>query len=129
MKAQFPTEETEAGEFQRQADVFREWITNDGSSPYPAAADRYHLYVSLACPWASRTIIFRKLKGLEDAISMTIVDPIRDAKGWAFRDPSGKIAPGAPFESTDPINGFHFLSEAYKATNPDFDERVTVPVL
>jgi len=129
MKAQFPTEETEAGEFQRQADVFREWITNDGSSPHPAAADRYHLYVSLACPWASRTIIFRKLKGLEDAISMTIVDPIRDAKGWAFRDPSGKIAPGAPFESTDPINGFHFLSEAYKATNPDFDERVTVPVL
>src|SRR6266478_3652179 len=129
MKAQFPTEETEAGEFQRQADVFREWITNDGSSPYPAAADRYHLYVSLACPWASRTIIFRKLKGLEDAIGMTIVDPIRDDNGWAFRDPSGKIPPGVPFESTDPINRFQFLSEAYKATDPDFDERVTVPVL
>src|SRR5438045_8079007 len=60
---------------------------------------------------------------------MTIVDPIRDEKGRPFRDPSGKIPPGAPFESTDPINGFHFLSEAYKATNPDFDERVTVPVL
>jgi len=129
MKPQFPTEQTESGEFQRQEDAFREWISNDGSTAYPAAADRYHLYVSLACPWASRTIIFRKLKGLEDAIGMTIVDPIRDEKGWAFRDPSGKIPPGAPFKSTEPINGFHFLSEAYKATNPDFDGRVTVPVL
>ena len=129
MKPQFPTEQTESGEFQRQEDAFREWISNDGSTAYPAAADRYHLYVSLACPWASRTIIFRKLKGLEDAIDMTIVDPIRDEKGWAFRDPSGKIPPDAPFESTDPINGFHFLSEAYKATNPDFDGRVTVPIL
>ena len=129
MKSQFPAEQTESGEFHRQEDAFREWISNDGSTPYSAAADRYHLYVSLACPWASRTIIFRKLKGLEDAISMTIVDPIRDQKGWAFRDPSGKIPPGTPFESTDPINGFHFLSQAYKATDPDFDERVTVPVL
>ena len=60
---------------------------------------------------------------------MTIVDPIRDECGWAFRDPSGKIPPGVPFESTDPINTFQFLSEAYKATDPDFDERVTVPVL
>jgi glutathionyl-hydroquinone reductase len=129
MKAQFPTEQTESGEFHRQEDAFREWVTNDGSSPYAAAADRYHLYVSLACPWASRTIIFRKLKGLEEAIGMTIVDPIRDERGWAFRDPSGKVPPGTPFESTDPVNGFQFLSEAYKATNPYFDERVTVPVL
>jgi putative glutathione S-transferase len=60
---------------------------------------------------------------------MTIVDPIRDEEGWAFRDPSGKIPPGAPFESTDSINGFQFLREAYKATNPDYSERVTVPVL
>ncbi len=60
---------------------------------------------------------------------MTIVDPIRDDKGWAFRDPSGKIPLGVPFESTDPINGFQFLSEAYKATDPDFGDRVTVPVL
>ena len=129
MKAQFPTEQTESGEFQRQEDVFREWITNDGSTRYAAAKDRYHLYVSLACPWASRTVIFRKLKGLEGTIGMTIVDPIRDEKGWAFRDPSGKIPPGAPFESTDPVNGFQFLSEAYKATDPHFDQRVTVPVL
>jgi putative glutathione S-transferase len=129
MKAQFPTEQTESGEFQRQEDAFREWISNDGSTRYAAAKDRYHLYVSLACPWASRTVIFRKLKGLEEAIGMTIVDPIRDEKGWAFRDPSGKIPPGAPFESTDPVNGFQFLSEAYKATDPHFDQRVTVPVL
>jgi len=129
MKAQFPAEQTESGEFHRQQDVFREWISTDGSTPYATAADRYYLYVSLACPWASRTIIFRKLKGLEDAIGMTIVDPIRDEKGWAFRDPSGKIPPGAPFESTDPVNGFQFLSEAYSATDPDYDERVTVPVL
>src|SRR6266496_2135055 len=129
MKAQFPTEQTESGEFQRQEDAFREWISNDGSTRYAAAEDRYHLYVSLACPWASRTVIFRKLKGLEEAIGMTILDPIRDEKGWAFRDPSGKIPPGAPFESTDPVNGFQFLSEAYQATDPDYDERVTVPVL
>ena len=129
MKAQFPAEQNESGEFHRQKDVFREWISTDGSTPYVTAADRYYLYVSLACPWASRTIIFRKLKGLEDAIGMTIVDPIRDEKGWAFRDPSGKIPPGAPFESTDPVNGFQFLSEAYSATDPDYDERVTVPVL
>jgi putative glutathione S-transferase len=129
MTAQFPIEQTESGEFQRQEDAFRAWVIKDGSSPYAAAADRYHLYVSLACPWASRTVILRKLRGLEEAIGMTIVDPIRDERGWAFRDPSGKIQPGAPFESTDPVNGFRFLSEAYKATNPDFDQRVTVPVL
>jgi glutathionyl-hydroquinone reductase len=129
MKPQFPTEQSDSGEFQRQEDAFREWISNDESTSYPAVASRYHLYVSLACPWASRTVIFRKLKGLEDAIGMTVVDPIRDERGWAFRDPSGKIPPDAPFESTDPINGFQFLSEAYKATDPDFDGRVTVPVL
>jgi len=129
MRAQFPVEQTESGEFQRQEDAFREWISNDGSTPYLAEAGRYHLYVSLACPWASRTVIFRKLKGLEEAIGMTVLDPIRDDRGWAFRDPSGKIPLGAPFDSTDPVNGFHFLSEAYKATDPDYEARVTVPVL
>ena len=129
MKAQFTSEQTESGEFKRQEDAFREWISHDGSTPYPAVADRYHLYVSLACPWASRTVIFRKLKGLEAGIGMTIVDPRRDDKGWAFRDPSGRIPPGALFESTDPINGFQFLSEAYKATDSNYKDRVTVPVL
>jgi putative glutathione S-transferase len=128
-----PSEQSASGEFQRQEDAFREWISNDGSTSYPAAAGRYHLYVSLACPWASRTVIFRKLKGLEDAIGMTIVDPFRDEKGWAFRDPE-RSRPGAlknldEFESTDPINGFRYLSEAYAATDPKFKERVTVPVL
>src|SRR5438067_9788452 len=110
MKAQFPAEQSDSGEFQRQEDAFRELISADGSTSYPAVAGRYHLYVSLACPWASRTIIFRKLKGLEEAIGMTVVDPIRDERGWAFRDPSGKTPPGVPFQSTDPINGTQFLS-------------------
>src|ERR1700726_1218657 len=119
MNAQFSSEISDSGEFQRQEDVFREWISADGSTSYPAAAGRYHLYVSLACPWASRTVIFRKLKGLENAIGMTIVDPFRDEKGWAFRDPE-RSRPGAlkdldVFESTDPINGFHYLSQAYAA--------------
>jgi putative glutathione S-transferase len=121
MKAQFASETAESGEFQRQEDVFREWISADGSTSYPATAGRYHLYVSLACPWASRTVIFRKLKGLESAIGMTVVDPIRNERGWAFRD--------GPGYSIDPINGFKFLSEAYAATDANFDGRVTVPVL
>src|SRR5207245_7674840 len=99
-----PSEQTDAGEFQRQEDAFREWISNDGSTSYPAAAGRYHLYVSLACPWARRTIIFRKLKGLEEVIGMTVVDPIRDERGWAFRDPSGGTTSVSSFRSTDPIN-------------------------
>jgi len=130
MKAQFEEEQSDAGEFQRQEDAFREWISNDGSTSYPAVAGRYHLYVSLACPWASRTVIFRKLKGLEEAIGMTVVDPIRDEKGWAFRDPDKKWGDTEVIPpSTDPVNGFHYLSEAYAATDPNFDGRVTVPVL
>src|SRR5712691_11969062 len=129
MKPQFPSEQSDSGEFQRQEDAFREWISADGSTLYPAVAGRYHLYVSLACPWASRTVIFRKLKGLEEVIGMTVVDPIRDEKGWAFRPPSMKWPPEDSFDSTDPINGFDYLSEAYVATDPNFDGRVTVPVL
>jgi putative glutathione S-transferase len=121
MDAQFAAETSETGEFQRQEDAFREWISIDRSTPYPPVAGRYHLYVSLACPWASRTVIFRKLKGLEGAIGMTAVDPIRDEKGWAFRE--------GPGHSTDPINGFQYLREAYEITDPNFNERVTVPVL
>ncbi len=105
----------------RQEDAFRDWIRDDGSTPYAPVEGRYHLYVSLACPWASRTVIVRKLKGLESAIGMTVVDPVRDERGWAFRE-------GVGF-SIDPINGFQFLSEAYAATDPAFNGRVTVPVL
>lgn len=138
MKPQFEEEQSDSGEFQRQEDAFRSWVSDDGSTPFPAAAGRYHLYVSLACPWASRTVIFRKLKGLEEAISMTVVDPVRDERGWAFRDPDGgtrSVASGKRDDaevippSTDPVNGFQFLSEAYRATDPNFDGRVTVPVL
>lgn len=119
--AQFPEEQSDTGEFQRQEDAFRDWVTADGSSGYPAIAGRYHLYISLACPWAHRTFITRNLLGLENAISVSVVDPIRDARGWAFRD--------GPGYTKDPINGFKFLSEAYFASNPSFDGRVTVPVL
>jgi putative glutathione S-transferase len=96
-------------------------VTADGRSGYPAEPGRYHLYVSWACPWAHRTIIVRKLKKLEDAIGMTAVDPLRDDRGWAFRD--------GPGHSTDPVNGFKFLSEAYVTTDPNYRGRVTVPVL
>src|SRR6188508_1221872 len=119
--AQFPEEASDSGEFQRQQDAFRAWVTDDGSSPHPVARGRYHLYVSLACPWACRTLIVRKLKGLEDVVSVTVVDPIRDERGWAYRD-----GPGC---TIDPDNGFVFLREAYIATKPAYRGRVTVPVL
>ncbi len=120
-KAQFAGEQSETGEFQRQEDIFRDWVSDDGSTAYPAEADRYHLYVSLACPWASRTVIVRQVQGLENVLGLTVVDPVRDERGWAFRDGLGY--------SQDPVNGFKFLAEAYRATDPDFDGRVTVPVL
>ena len=116
-KAQFPQEQAADGSFKRQEDAFRDWVTADGSSGYPAQAGRYHLYVSLACPWACRTVIVRTLKGLETAIGMTVVDPIRDERGWRFT------------AQPDPLNGWAFLSEAYTATDPGYDARVTVPVL
>ncbi len=121
IKAQFPDEQSAEGAFTRQLDAFKDRITANGSSGYPAASGRYHLYVSLACPWAHRTIIVRKLKQLEAVVGMTVVDPIRDERGWAFRD--------GPGHSLDPINGFQFLSQAYKATDPDYRRRFTVPVL
>ncbi len=117
--AQFPNEQSPSGEFERQEDFFRGWVSVDG--PFPSVANRYHLYVSLACPWASRTVIVRKLKGLEAAIGMTVVDPVRDDRGWAFHD--------GPGYSLDPVNGFAYLSEAYSATDPDYNGRITVPVL
>jgi putative glutathione S-transferase len=133
MNAQFETEQSESGEFHRQADAFRDWISSDGTTAYPAVTDRYHLYISLACPWASRTLITRKLLGLEKVIGLTVVDPVRDERGWAFRDPNSDSSRGPssrePFASTDPINGFHFLAEAYQLTDSKFDGRVTVPAL
>lgn len=121
MQAQFPNEQSVEGEFRRQGDAFRGWVTADGRAGYPAAKGRYHLYVSWACPWAHRTIIVRRLKKLEDVIGMTVVDPIRDERGWAFRE--------GPGHSLDLVNRFQFLSEAYRATDPSYAGRVTVPVL
>jgi putative glutathione S-transferase len=119
-KGQFPDEQHE-GEFKRQEDAFRRVVTHDGSSGLSPDPGRYHLYVSLACPWATRTAIVRSLLGLEEAIGMTVLDPVRDERGWAFRD--------GPDYSHDPVNGFTFLSEAYTATDPHYRGRWTVPVL
>lgn len=134
MSAQFPAEQDPQGSFTRQADAFKGWVTPagagapapaegmiKGSSGFPAVAGRYHLYVSWACPWAHRVILARTLMGLEDVIGMTAVDPVRDGRGWAFRE--------APDQGPDPINGFKFLSEAYLASDPHFQGRYTVPVL
>jgi glutathionyl-hydroquinone reductase len=120
-RAQFGAETDDRGRFVRQGSRFRDHVTADGSSGFAAAPGRYHLYVSLACPWAHRTIIVRHLKRLEDVVTMSVVDPVRDERGWAFR-PGRRHGP-------DPVNGFAFLSEAYAASDPGFSGRVTVPVL
>jgi glutathionyl-hydroquinone reductase len=112
-------EAAESGEFVRQDSRFRDLVTADGSSGFPAAAGRYHLYVCRACPWAHRTLIVRRLKGLEAAIDVSYVHPFRDGRGWAF--------PGG--DHVDQLNGFSLLSEAYERTDPSFEGRVSVPVL
>jgi glutathionyl-hydroquinone reductase len=119
--AQFRAETDRRGCFVRQKSRFRGAVTADGSSGFPAAPGRYHLYVSRACPWAHRTIIVRRLKGLEDVVSLSVVDPVRDERGWAFTE--------GPGHGPDTLNGFAFLAEAYERSDPDFGGRVTVPVL
>jgi glutathionyl-hydroquinone reductase len=114
-----PDREHVDGEFRRQDSRFRAVVTPDGASGFPAEPGRYHLYVSWACPWAHRTIIARRLKGLEAVVGMSVVDPIRDSRGWAFT--GGEYA--------DPVNGWTFLHEAYAATDPGFEGRITAPVL
>ncbi|MBM3664988.1 MAG: glutathione S-transferase family protein [Actinobacteria bacterium] len=116
---QLGAETDSRGRFVRQQSAFRDRIEEGGE--HPPEAGRYHLYVSLACPWAHRVVIARRLKGLEDVIGMTVVDPIRDERGWALRDGTGW--------SADPVTGFAFLAEAYAATDPGWRGRVTVPVL
>src|SRR5579863_3044381 len=108
------------GVFVRQQSRFRNWVTADGSSGFAVEPGRYHLYVARACPWAHRTIIGRKLMGLEDAISISYVDPVRDNRGWEFTEPG---------RYEDPVNGFQFLADVYHAVDPEFRDRVTVPVL
>jgi putative glutathione S-transferase len=107
--------------FIREDARFRDWVTADGGSGYAAEPGRYHLYVSLACPWAHRTLIVRALKGLEDAIDVSIVDPIRDERGWAFRDVRGATA--------DRVNGWSYLAEGYAASAPGYSGHISVPVL
>ncbi len=109
------------GRFVREESAFREWVTADGSSGFKAEPGRYHLYVSLACPWAHRTLIFRRLKRLEEAISVSVVDPHMGADGWMFSDGPGCIP--------DTVNGFSHLHQAYTTAKPDYTGRVTVPVL
>jgi putative glutathione S-transferase len=109
------------GRFVREDTKFHHWVTADGSSGFGAAPHRYHLYVSLACPWAHRTLIFRRLKQLEDLISISVVDPYMGEQGWMFSDAPGCIP--------DTVNGFTYLRELYTAAQPDYTGRVTVPVL
>ena len=115
------------GRFVRTQTQFRNWITADGSAGptgqagYKAETDRYHLYVSLACPWASRTLMIRTLKGLEDMISISVVHPLMLEHGWTFEEGEGVIG--------DPIFQARYLHEVYTAVKPDYTGRVTVPVL
>ena len=109
------------GRFVRKESSFRDQVRADGSTRFAPEADRYHLYVSLACPWAHRTLIFRKLKGLEHAISLSVVDPYMGANGWEFGSSEGCIP--------DPIHGAKALHEVYTKADPHYTGRVTVPVL
>ena len=116
------SEVTEDGEFVRHQTSFRSQIRADGSTDFAPESGRYHLYVSYACPWAHRTLIARKMKGLENAITFNVVDPVLPNTGWSF-DGSALGATG------DTINGFRNLREAYSASNPKFEGAITVPVL
>jgi putative glutathione S-transferase len=109
------------GRFVRKDSQFRDWITADGSSGFKAEPGRYHLYVSLACPWAHRTLILRKIKKLENIISLSIVDPLMEENGWEFSDYEGSIP--------DIINRSDYLHQIYTTSKPEFTGRVTVPVL
>jgi glutathionyl-hydroquinone reductase len=116
-----------SGRFERQASKFRNWVTADGSpgpsgeGGFKAEPGRYHLYVSYACPWAHRTLIYRVLKGLEDMIGLSVVHPYMGEGGWSFHPFDGVIP--------DPIHDAEYLREVYVAADPKVTGRVTVPVL
>ena len=109
------------GRFKRKDSAFRNWIKADGSTPHRPESGRYHLYVSYACPWAHRTLIYRALKGLTDHISVSVVNAIMLEDGWTFADGPGVVP--------DPINGAQFMHQVYTAAQSDYTGRVTVPVL
>ena len=118
---------TDDGRFRRSEAAVRNWITADGSAGpsgregFEAQPGRYHLYVAYACPWAHRTLLMRKLKGLEDIVTLSVVHWFMGEQGWTFEDGPGVIP--------DEINGVHYLHELYTKTQPDYSGRVTVPIL
>lgn len=109
------------GRFVREDAGFRHWVSADGSSGFPAEAGRYHLYISLACPWAHRALLLRQLKGLEDAVGLSVVDPFMGDRGWQFSDGPGCIP--------DAVNGADYLHQIYTLAVPDYTGRVTTPTL
>ncbi|MDA3919966.1 MAG: glutathione S-transferase family protein [Salinisphaera sp.] len=113
--------DTEAndGQFVRESAGFRNWVETDPAAAFSAEAGRYHLYVSLACPWAHRTLIMRQLKGLQKSIGVTVVDPYMGEWGWSFSDAAG----------ADPLYGLDHLYELYQKAAPDYTGRVTTPTL
>lgn len=121
----------EQGEFIRQTSSFRHWITPDGragptgDAGFEAAPDRYHLYVALICPWASRTLIVRKLKSLEKVISVSVVDPRLSEQGWCFSQQEN----GVVRSDQDLINGVTYIHQLYTKANPKFTGKATVPIL
>ena len=121
MKKEWLETESSGGRFERSESTFRERVTADGSSGFKAEAGRYHLYVSLACPWAHRTLIMRKLKRLEEVVSLSVVDPLMGDEGWAFSSNPGCVP--------DSVNHADFLYEVYTASDAHCTAVVTVPVL
>ena len=109
------------GRFKRKESTFRNWIRADGSTDFEPESGRYHLYVSLACPWAHRTLIYRRLKGLEEHITISVVNPIMLENGWTFEEGEGVVP--------DTVNGAEYLHQIYTAAEPGHTGRVTVPVL
>ena len=106
------------GEFDREETTFRDRLGEE----FPAESGRYHLYISRACPWAHGAVLVRSLMGLEESVSMDVVDPYRDERGWQFTPEKDGCTP-------DTVDGFDYLGEAYVAADPDYTGRVTVPVL
>ena len=121
---ELPQETSDTGQFRRADSRFRDRITADGSSGFPAEPGRYHLYVAHGCPWAHRTLIYRTLKKLDGLISVTYAIPGLKENGWTFEND-----PRYPDCIPDTVNGFHYLHQAYTAADPRYTGKVTVPTL